>query len=133
MLPMTIAQTSDLEELKCANEILQVTVANLQNTNAYLTQQLDWFKRQIFGKKSERILSDCNSQQLLLEGFEGLVEQGKQQAQDVPAHQRRKPKRDGQDAIALDPNLPVKTTVLDLPEEKKICKETGAPLQGTDH
>ncbi len=125
---MTTAQTSDLEQLKCANEILQVTVASLQNTNAYLTQQLDWFKRQLFGKKSERILSDCNAEQLLFEGFEALLEQGKQQTQDVPAHQRRKPKRDGQDAIALDPNLPVKTTILDLPEEEKICKETGAPL-----
>ena len=58
---MTTAQTSDLEQLKCANEILQVTVADLQNTNAYLTQQLDWFKRQLFGKKSERIISDCVS------------------------------------------------------------------------
>ena len=57
-----------------------------------------------------------------------MLKQGKQQTQDVPAHQRRKPKRDGQDAIALDPNLPVKTTILDLPEEEKICKETGAPL-----
>lgn len=125
---MTTAQVSDLEELKNRVEILQIANVNLQNTVAYLTQQLDWFKRQIFGKKSERIISDCNSEQLFLEGFEELAKQGKPETQEVPAHQRRKPQRDGQDAIALDPNLPVKTTVLDLSEEEKVCKETGAPL-----
>jgi transposase len=93
-----------------------------------LTEQLDWFKRQLFGKKSERIVSDCSAEQLLLEGFEGLQAQNKQETQDVPAHQRRKPKRDGKDAITLDPNLPVKTIILDLPEEEKTCRETGAPL-----
>jgi transposase len=132
---MITAQNSELEQLKSTVEVLQIANVNLQSANvnlqnmvAYLTQQLDWFKRQIFGKKSERIVSDCNAQQLILEGFENLPKENKQKLQDVPGHKRRQPNRDGQDAITLDPNLPVKSIVLDLPEEEKVCKETGVPL-----
>lgn len=60
---MTAAQICDLESLKKQN-------AELQHTVIYLTEQLDWFKRQIFGKKSERIVSDLNTKQLQFEGFE---------------------------------------------------------------
>jgi transposase len=125
---MTTTQILDTEHLKNSVAILQIEKTELQNTVAFLTQQLDWFKRQLFGKKSERIVSECNETQLLFEGFEKFFKQDEQESKKIPEHERRKPKRDGQDAIALDPNLPVKTIVLDLPEEEKICKETGAPL-----
>jgi len=118
---MTTVQTSDIEGLKNANVILQ-------NTVAYLTQQLEWWKRQIFGKKSERIISDLNSEQLFFEGFDAHASKETEQTKEVPAHKRRNPKRNGQDAITLDPDLPVKTVVLDIPAEEKICKETGVPL-----
>ena len=118
---MTAAQICDLESLKKQN-------AELQHTVIYLTEQLDWFKRQIFGKKSERIVSDLNTKQLQFEGFEALEVQDEKQTRTVAGHERRKPNRNGQDAITLDPNLPVKTTTLDVPEEEKVCKETGIPL-----
>ena len=118
---MTAAQICDLESLKKQN-------AELQHTVIYLTEQLDWFKRQIFGKKSERIVSDLNMKQLQFEGFEALEVQDEKQTRTVAGHERRKPNRNGQDAITLDPNLPVKTTTLDVPEEEKVCKETGIPL-----
>ena len=87
-----------------------------------LNEQLDWFKRQIFGKRSERIVSGLNSHQLQFEGFENFTTQ-ETEAQTVPAHQRHKPKRNGQDAIKLPPDLPVKTTVIDIPEEEKIVSD----------
>jgi transposase len=118
---MTTVQISDPESL-------QKEVVELRCEVIYLKEQLDWFKRQIFGKKSERIASDLNSEQMQLEGFETQEVQDKEQTQTVPAHTRKKPNRNGQDAITLDPNLPVKTTILDIPEEEKICKETGTPL-----
>jgi transposase len=118
---MTTAQIPNPEDL-------QKEVVELRCENTYLKEQLDWFKRQIFGKKSERIASDLNSCQMQLEGFEAEGTQDKEQIQTVPAHTRKKPNRNGQDAITLDPNLPVKTTILDIPEEEKICKETGTPL-----
>ncbi len=125
---MKTTQILDPAQLQNQIEILRVENLDLCNTVAYLTQQLDWFKRQIFGKKSERIISDLNGEQLLLEGLDAKDLQSKEETQTVPAHQRRKPKRNGQDAITLDPNLPVKTIVLDVPEEQKVCQETGTPL-----
>lgn len=38
----------------------------------YLLEQLEWFKRQIFGKRSERVVSDLNELQMGFEGFENL-------------------------------------------------------------
>ncbi len=92
-----------------------------------LEQQLAWFKRQMFGKRAERTVAVLSSQQLEFEGFENLAkEAGKKKP--IAAHERRSPKRDGKEAIKLPPDLPVKTIVLDVPEDEKICKETGKPL-----
>ncbi len=73
------------------------------------------------------MIANLNEQQLDLEGFESQ-ETSSQQTQTVPAHSRRKPNRSGQDKITLPPDLPVETVVLDLPEEPKICSETGEAL-----
>jgi len=109
-------------------ESLQSKVTYLQNEVTYLKEQLDWFKRQLFGKRSEKIISDVNSEQLVLEGFEDLKLTTEEQKKIVQAHTRKKPQRNGQDKIALSPDLPVESMVLDIPEEEKVCKETGAPL-----
>lgn len=45
-----------------------------------------------------------------------------------PAHERKKPDRDGKDKIQLPDDLPVQTTILDIPEEQKVCQETGQHL-----
>jgi len=100
----------------------------LQNEVTILKEQLEWFKRQIFGKRSERIASDLNSEQLTFEGFDNLQTTEEEQQKTVPARTRRKPKRNGQDKITLPPDLPVKTTILDIPEEQKVCPETGEAL-----
>jgi transposase len=98
----------------------------------YLEQQLEWLKKQIFGKKSERTVADLAPGEQWLPGFEELFTPAEpdeeEEAGIVPEHKRRKRKKKGQDAIKLDPDLPVRTTVLDIPEEEKICKETGMPL-----
>lgn len=51
-----------VESLKKENE-------NLQQQVKQLNEQLAWFKKQIFGKRSEKIISP-NSQELLFPGFE---------------------------------------------------------------
>lgn len=100
---MTTAQILNSGQLQNQNEILLAENLDLRNVVTHLTQQLDWFKRQIFGKKSERIISDLNTEQLLLEGFDAKDLQAQEKTQDVPAHQRRKPNRNGQDAITWCP------------------------------
>lgn len=92
-----------------------------------LEEQLAWFKRQVFGKRSERVAADLNAEQLVFEGFENLATK-EIEKKTVAEHTRKKPNRDGKDKISLPEDLPVKTTVLDIPEEQKICRETGEPL-----
>jgi transposase len=93
-----------------------------------LQEQLDWLKRQIFGKKSERVASHPHPDQLVFEGFLVPPAPPPEQSQTVTYERRTKPERHGQDAIQLDPDIPVKTTFLDIPEKDKVCKETGVPL-----
>jgi transposase len=93
----------------------------------YLKEQIAWLTRQIFGKKSERVV-DADREQLNFDGFETATPP-KTETQTVPAHERKKRTSTGEDTIKLPDDLPVETTVIDLPEEEKICKETGVPLQ----
>jgi transposase len=110
-------------------EQYQTEVFQLKAEISDLKEQLDWFKRQIFGKRSERIINDLDSRQLLFEGFETpQVKEKQEEKETIAAHERRKPNRDGQDKITLPDDLPVKTIILDIPEDEKICKETGLPL-----
>lgn len=108
-------------------ESLQLRLAECDQKIIYLEEQLNWFKRQLFGKRSERIVSDVHQNQLQFEGFVNTQPKNFQ-AQMVPAHQRKKPERKGQDKIQLPADLPVETTILDLPEKDKVCKETGVAL-----
>jgi transposase len=102
-------------------------IVNLTQKNNDLQDQLAWFKRQLFGKRSERSASNLNEQQLMLEGFE-IPKPAEQETKEVIAHARRKPNRKGQDKITLPSDLPVQTTILDIPEEQKVCSQTGEHL-----
>ena len=93
----------------------------------HLEEQLAWFKRQIFGKRSERVVSKLNNQQLLLDGFESPSHK-EEEKKCVASHTRKKPNRNGQDKISLPDDLPVETTVLDISDQEKVCQETGTPL-----
>lgn len=101
-------------------------VNGLENENTYLKEQLDWMKRQLFGKRSEKEIPS-NEEQLLLDGF-GELKPAEEDKQTVPAHKRKKRKGKGSDKIQIPKDLPVERTVIDLPEEDKVCKETGKPL-----
>ncbi len=108
-------------------EDLQSQLIERDQTIIYLKEQLEWFKRQIFGKKSERVVS-ANPDQLQFEGFESLSEQ-EPPAQTIPAHERKRRTSTGKETIKLPEDLPMETTIIDIPEEDKICKETKIPLQ----
>lgn len=108
-------------------ESLQAQLLDRDKKILRLEEQIAWLQRQMFGKKSERIV-DANPEQLEFDGFES-VNQPKTETQTVPAHERKKRTKTGQDAIKLPEDLPVETTVIDIPEEEKVCKETGISLQ----
>jgi transposase len=116
--------TTDLED--------QVSVLNQELRKKdekiiHLEEQLAWLKRQIFGKRSERVVGHLNGQQLTFEGFESLPFQ-EAEKQPVGPHTRKKPNRNGQDKITLPEDLPVKSITIDIPEEQKVCQETGQSL-----
>lgn len=63
LLMKTSVQVS-VEALQSQVQTLSQEVASRDEKIASLEEQLAWFKRQIFGKKSERIVSDLDQQQL---------------------------------------------------------------------
>lgn len=121
------SELSDRESLLKEITVRNEKIIQLDQKVHHLEEQLAWFKRQIFGKRSEREVSDLNSHQLLFEGFESSTHK-KEEKKTVAAHERKKPNRNGQDKITLPDDLPVETTVLDIPDEQKICQETGESL-----
>ena len=114
-----ITQESSIKVLQKDNE-------NLRNDNAHLKEQVEWFRRQIFGQRSEKILP-TNENQLLLEGFEEL-EAPEEEIHSVLSHVRCIKKKKGQDKVEIPKDLPVERHVIDIPEDQKICPETGKPL-----
>jgi len=100
----------------------------LQTENQQLKEQLNWFQKQIFGKKSERVISNLNEAQLTFEGLENLKTEEESEEENIPAHKRRKSNRNGQDKITFPSDIPMETTILDVSEDQKICKKTGLPL-----
>jgi len=79
-----------------------------------LQQQLDWFKRQLFGSKSERHFPSDESRQLTLGEF-GQTEPANESVVKVPSHERRI-KSSRQDAdegdLRFDDSVPVEQIVL---------------------
>lgn len=72
--PIQIASLSqEIEQLNAQNSELSEKVLTLQ-------QQLDWFKRQLFGRKSEKLLVDNPHQDSLFERSDATTPepQGKQ-------------------------------------------------------
>jgi transposase len=108
-------------------DCLSKEMDELRSENVYLKEQNAWLLKQIFGKKSERVV-DTNPEQLQFDGFEAIAQE-KTETETIPAHERKKRSSTAEDAIKLPADLPVETTIIDLPEEEKICKETGIPLQ----
>ena len=113
--------TKEISVLKNENEIFR-------NEINFLKEQIEWFKRQIFGQKADTFIDTQNSQQLVFEGFDKLASISSEEKQTVPAHERKKRKPNGQDKITLPADLPVERQVIDIPEEAKICAETGERL-----
>jgi transposase len=112
----------------CPEQLLEEN-ALLRKEITLLKEQLEWFRRQIFGKRSEKIIGNPDEKQLSFEGFDTLFSSAPQQEKKViAAHTRKNRSHNGQDSITLPPDLPVERRVIDLSEEEKICAETGQPL-----
>ena len=64
-----------------------VVINELTLKNQELEQQLDWFKRQIFGEKSEKLIKDLTpSKQLWIGGKEPETKEGEALSVTVKEH-----------------------------------------------
>jgi transposase len=91
----------------------------LQEAYADVARQLEWFKRQLFGPKSERRLFDSAGRQLSL-GEILLPPPSEAPPIEVPAHRRRRPEtngaEDGEERLRFDPSVPVEEIEVPNPE-----------------
>ena len=130
---MKTTENPILKLLQEKTETLEAENKKLREESVLLKEQLDWLIRQIFGKKSEKVIEESEPHPTfpVLDDF---FAREKDDDDDVvvappnPDKDRKKPKRDGKNSIKLPSDIPVKTTLLDLSEEEKICKETGVSL-----
>lgn len=116
---MTIAASDALQALQNENKKLKEEIS-------YLKEQLQWFLRQHYGKRSEKIVADLNNAQLSFAGFDHPEKP--EEKTEIPAHLRKTSKHKEVDKVTLPPDIPVEKHVLDLSEEEKVCKVTGQAL-----
>ena len=114
-------------ELHTENVAFRTEISVLKEEMAVMQNQLDWFKRQMFGRKTEQT-------SVILEGGEQLSmfpkdENEKPQSSPkneetitIPEHKRRK-KRTFEDAMG---ELPAEEIVYEL--EEKVCDKCGAEM-----
>lgn len=123
---MTTA-TIPLEQYLKETQEWEKTKDTLNDKISYLEEQIEWFKKQIFGQKAEKFVDTKNADQICFEGFDKVVPVSSEK-KIIPQHERKKRNPTGKDKIVLPADLPIQQQVIDLPEEEKVCSETGVPL-----
>jgi transposase len=117
--------TINLEAALSTNDSLRAEVASLKELVASLQEQIAWFQKNLFGKRSEKLITSSPDQPLL---FDYPAQESCIKEQKVAEHVRRIRKEKGGDKISFPEDLPVERIVIDLKEEEKICPETNKPL-----
>jgi transposase len=102
-----------------AASMSQEEIVSLLKSYEELSRQVEWFRRQLFGSKSERRLWGSENNQLTLGELVGSETTQHRQV-EVPAHRRsRRDPIDGKsddEALRFDPSVPVKEIQLTDPE-----------------
>ena len=103
-------------------------IAALQAQVSLLSEQLAWMQKQLFGRRSERIVGNPDSQTLPLDFGDQIAPPAPEKTQEI-CYTRRKPARNrGADTLSYPDDLPVKRVELDVAAHEKICPQTGEPL-----
>lgn len=120
------SNTTEVASLSTAE--LAALVHSQATTIDALKHQLEWFKRQVFGHKSERYAPQPNPSQMPLGETFPVPAQLTEQHKVVPAHTRRVAQRDpAREAEALpffdESRVPVQTIELANPEIKDLTAD----------
>ncbi|MFQ5506861.1 MAG: IS66 family transposase [Planctomycetota bacterium] len=106
---------ADVATLLASHTDLKSSHADLEGAYAEVKQQLEWFKRQLFGPKSERRLVSSTDRQLWLGEMTADDAASSSREITVPEHKRRaeRPKtRVDEEQIRFDESVPVETVVI---------------------
>jgi transposase len=118
--PTRVPDAAELAQL--GHERVAQLMQGYAHTIDTLRQQVEWFKRQLFGSKSERFVPEPDAHQMHLGEVLPVMPQQAQAGSHVPAHTRRKPRRDfsdddGTGAPFFDAaKVPVQTVEVPNPE-----------------
>ena len=107
---------------------LLVQQRELQAQNAALKRQVEWFQRQLFGRKSEKRLREPDPDQLTLAGMlttpAAAADQPPPPTETVKAYQRRirltGPEEAEESELRFDDSVPVQEILLTNPELKDL-------------
>lgn len=119
-----LSENSNIEigNLRSENNSLRVKVNHLQS-------QIEWFQRQVFGRKSER-LTDFPLDIPDLPGLDFSIDEEEiPESLNVPSHQRKKKSGKGKWSVEIPDDLPRVEEIMDVPEEDRICPLTGKALK----
>ncbi|MEX0916324.1 MAG: transposase, partial [Wenzhouxiangellaceae bacterium] len=101
--------------------VLQTRLDALESENAHLKSQLDWFKRQLFGERSEkRLLIEPAIQADLLASLGGVAAPAPPPALEKISYQRRKRRGDNSvtgQGLRFDDSVPVETIRVNPPPD----------------
>jgi transposase len=116
---------SEVAALLASYRSLEKNNETLQEQVAQLKHQLDWFKKQLFGSKSERRLIEPSPDQLSLgEDLRPATNGSAEPVQQIPAHTRRrrvsKADDDAASGLAFDDSVPVEVIELEDPAVKDL-------------
>lgn len=109
-------------EISLDATVLHAEITALKTQLEQLTQQLDWFKRQLFGRRSERRVIEPNPAQPMLNGFGGESNSTAAVEKQTVTYQRRKSKQRAEDCVTgqglrFDASVPMETIYLSVAEE----------------
>lgn len=102
----------------------QENISSLENKIERQMAQIEWLKRQVFGKKSERLF-DLHNETPILPGFE-LPEPAEEEPEKikVPAHNRTKKKKGkGKFTVEYPDDLPRKEIHIEAPKEERTLQD----------
>jgi transposase len=124
ILELTAQKDAQIGELSRKIESLQRQLTTLQH-------QMEQMLRRLYGRKSERL----NPNQLMFDSIviQSLEQTGKDQQPETPVEQEVKIKTrkasQHHGRVPIPEHLERVEIILDIPEEQKICPETGKPLK----
>jgi len=107
---------------KASVDALMSRNASLESEVKLLRQQMDWFRRQMFGHKTEKLPPGWDAQVALGQDLFGQdLSVPAPQTLTVPAHDRKVLPKVGHGRQELPKDLPREEILLDVPESEKTC------------